>query len=327
MNDATSPPDARESIADQSQMAEASGPVVTRPPEVRQRTVAKARVLLEALPYMKEHSGKVVVVKLGGAAMEDSRLAETFAEDIALLRLAGIRPIVVHGGGPQISALSKRLGIEPRFVDGLRVTDAETLDLARMVLVGKLNKEIVSRINRQGIPASGVSGEDGNLLVAAPKQGPVGLGFVGEITRVDSRLLHLLMEEFVPVVASTATDGGGQTYNVNADEVASAIAVALGAEKLIFLTDVPGLYDDTSPEASLLSELSLVECEHLLETGGLVAGMIPKVRALAHAMRDGVPKAHILDGRVEHALILELFTPEGLGTMVVHDVLPPEEAP
>jgi acetylglutamate kinase len=290
-----------------------------RAPEFRQRTMAKARVLLEALPYMKEHWGKTVVVKLGGAAMEEPRLTDTFAEDIAILHLVGIRPVIVHGGGPQISALSRRLGREPRFVDGLRVTDADTLDLAKMVLVGKINKEIVTRINRQGIPAAGVSGEDGNLFIAAPKQALEDLGFVGEITSVNAGILERLMEGFVPVVASIATDGKGQTYNVNADEAAAAAAVALGAEKLVYLTDVPGLYEEVGGERSLLSELSLAGCERLLEGGAVSEGMIPKVKSLLDAMRSGVRKAHVLDGRVEHAIILELFTPEGLGTMIVHD--------
>lgn len=295
--------------------------VVVREPEVRQRTVAKARVLLEALPYMKEHNGKVVVVKLGGAAMEDARLAESFAEDVALLRLAGIKPVIVHGGGPQISELSERLGVKPTFVEGLRVTDAETLDLARMVLVGKINKDVVSLINRQGIPAVGVSGDDGNLLVARRKQGPNGLdlGFVGEIVEVAATVLDTLMDRFVPVVASIATDGRGQTYNVNADEVAAAVAEALGGEKLVYLTDVPGLYEDIGGIPSLLSEVSLSECERLLDHGHVTEGMIPKVRSVVQAMRAGVHVAHILDGRVEHALILELFTPEGLGTMVTPD--------
>lgn len=297
---------------------------IVRVPEVRQRTMAKARVLLEALPYMKEHFGKTVVIKLGGSAMDEPRLAETFAEDVALIRLAGIRPVVVHGGGPQISAMSERLGVSPRFVEGLRVTDAETLDLVRMVLVGKLNKDIVARLNRQGIPAVGVSGEDGNLLLAGPKPASEGLGFVGEITDVNSELLESLMAVSVPVVASMATDGKGQSYNVNADDAAAAVATALRAEKLVYLTDVSGLYEELEVGPSLLSEVSLAECERLLGSGDVTGGMVPKVKSIVHAMRAGVRKSHILDGRVEHALILELFTPEGLGTMVVADGPPGE---
>jgi acetylglutamate kinase len=271
---------------------------------------------------MKEHSGKTVVVKLGGAAMADPGPAASFAEDVALLRLAGVRVVVVHGGGPQISELSERLGIETRFERGLRVTDAETLDVARMVLVGKINTEIVAAINRQGVPAAGVSGDDGALFVARPKELADGtdLGLVGDIVEVRPALLEDLMQRFVPVVASTATDGRGQGYNVNADEAAAALAVALGAEKLIFITDVPGLYEsvDGGPE-QLLSEVSLSGCERLVTEGVVDGGMVPKVEAVLQAMKGGVHKAHILDGRVPHALILEMFTPEGLGTMITSE--------
>jgi acetylglutamate kinase len=286
---------------------------------VRQRTIAKARILLDALPYMREHWGRTVVVKLGGAAMTDPRLAESFAEDIALLRFVGIRPVVVHGGGPQISEVSRRLGLEPRFQDGLRVTDAETLEVARMVLVGKINKDIVASINRQGIPAAGVSGDDGNLLVAKAR-GDGELGFVGEIAEVRTGILETLMGEFVPIVASIATDGRGQAYNVNADEAAGALAAALGAEKLVYLTDVPGLHEVEGGAQGVLSEVSLEECDELLSSGAVTGGMIPKVRSIIHAMRSGASRAHILDGRVPHALILELFTPEGVGTMVTREV-------
>jgi acetylglutamate kinase len=297
-----------------------SEPVV-REREVAQRTLAKARVLLEALPYMKEHSGKTVVVKLGGAAMVDPGPASSFAEDVALLRLAGVRVVVVHGGGPQISELSERLGIETRFERGLRVTDAETLDVARMVL-GKINTDIVAAINRQGVPAAGVSGDDGALFLARPKEQTeegVDLGLVGDIVEVRPALLEDLMQRFVPVVASTATDGRGQGYNVNADEAASALAIALGAEKLIFMTDVPGLYEDLGGGEQLLSEVSLSECERLIAEGVVDGGMVPKVEAVIQAMKGGVHKAHIQDGRVPHALILEMFTPEGLGTMITED--------
>ena len=294
---------------------------VVRAREVAQRTLSKARVLLEALPYMKEHSGKTVVVKLGGAAMADPGPATSFAEDVALLRLAGVRVVVVHGGGPQISALSERLGIETRFERGLRVTDAETLDVARMVL-GKINTDIVAAINRQGVPAAGVSGDDGALFLARPKERTeegVDLGLVGDIVEVRPALLQDLMQRFVPVVASTATDGKGQGYNVNADEAASALAIALGAEKLIFMTDVPGLYEELGGVEQLLSEVSLSECERLIAEGVVDGGMVPKVEAVLQAMKGGVHKAHILDGRVPHALILEMFTPEGLGTMITED--------
>jgi acetylglutamate kinase len=293
---------------------------MVREREVAQRTISKARVLLEALPYMKEHSGKTVVVKLGGAAMTDPGPAASFAEDVALLRLAGVRVVVVHGGGPQISELSERLGIETRFERGLRVTDPETLEVARMVLLGKINTDIVAAINRQGVPAAGVSGDDGALFIARKKETEADLGLVGDIVEVRPALLQDLMQRFVPVVASTATDGKGQGYNVNADEAAAALAVALGAEKLIFMTDVPGLYEsiDGAPE-QLLSEVSLAECERLISEGVVDGGMVPKVEAVLQAMKGGVHKAHILDGRVPHALILEMFTPEGLGTMITEE--------
>ncbi len=291
------------------------------PPEIRERTLAKARVLLEALPYIREHRGRAVVVKVGGAALEQAPLARSFAEDVALLRLAGVRPVVVHGGGPQISAISERLGVTPRFIRGLRVTDAETLTVARMVLAGVINKDLVGLINAQGVPAVGVSGEDARLLEGAPKgsRDGVDLGFVGEVARVNTRLLTALMEEFVPVVASIASDGEGQPYNVNADEAAAAVAVSLTAEKLVYLTDVPGLWEEVGGDAQLLSEVSVGECRRLLASGAVTSGMIPKVESALVAMAGGVRKTHILDGRVEHALLLELFTPEGLGTMVSPD--------
>lgn len=293
---------------------------VVHEPTVRQRTLSKARVLLEALPYMKEHAGTTVVVKLGGAAMGDGRLLDSFAEDVALLRLAGIHPVIVHGGGPQVSAVSERLGLTPRFENGLRVTDAETLEVARMVLVGSINKDVVAAINRQGIPAAGISGDDGQLLIARGREAE--LGFVGEVVEVRAGILQTLMERFVPVVASIATDGRGQAYNVNADEVAGAIATALGAAKLIYLTDVPGLLEEDHGAPSIISELSVEGCERLLAGGGVSGGMVPKVAALVRAMRGGVGRGHVLDGRVEHALILELFTPEGLGTMVAPEAGP-----
>src|SRR5688572_25450735 len=256
---------------------------------------------------MKEHSGKTVVVKLGGAAMAEPGPSASFAEDVALLRLAGVHVVVVHGGGPQISELSARLGLETKFERGLRVTDAETLDVARMVL-GKINTDIVAAINRQGVPAAGVSGDDGALFLARPKERTeegVDLGLVGDIIEVRPALLQDLMQRFVPVVASTATDGKGQGYNVNADEAAAALAIALGAEKLIFMTDVPGLYEEVGGTEQLLSEVSLDECERLVSEGVVDGGMVPKVEAVLQAMKGGVHKSHILDGRVPHALILE----------------------
>ncbi|MGH2662111.1 MAG: acetylglutamate kinase [Actinomycetota bacterium] len=281
---------------------------------VRQRTLAKARVLLEALPYMQEHFGRVVVVKLGGPAMAEPRLLDRFAEDVALLRMVGVRPVIVHGGGPQISEMSERLGLQPRFHDGQRVTDAQTLEIAKMVLVGKLNKDLVGRINRGGVPAVGLCGDDGDLLLARKRGGP-DLGLVGEITSVNADLLEGLMPTAVPVIATTATDRKGQSYNVNADPASAAVASAMGAAKLVLLTDVSGVIQDEE----LVSELSVDHAEMLIRSGVVTGGMLPKLEAAVAALRGGVERAHIIDGRVEHALILELFTPEGLGTMLTRE--------
>jgi acetylglutamate kinase len=286
-------------------------------PQIRERTVAKARTLIEALPFMREHRGKVIVVKYGGAAMDRADLTEPFAQDLALLLHAGISPVVVHGGGPQVTEVSTKLGIETQFVDGLRVTDAETLDVATMVLAGKLNTDVVSRLQAGGVPAVGLSGVDGGLLLAQKQVSP-DLGFVGEVVHVHADIASTLMEhEFVPVVASIAMDERGQAYNVNADVVAAELALALGAEKLVFILDVPGLI---GPNGDLLAELAASECLELLAREGVVdGGMIPKLESAARAVRGGVGRAHLVDGRVEHALVLELFTPEGVGTMITPD--------
>jgi acetylglutamate kinase len=288
------------------------------PPQIRERTVAKARTLLEALPFMREHHGKVIVVKYGGAAMDRSGLAASFAEDIALLQSAGITPVVVHGGGPQVTQVSARLGIETTFVDGLRVTDAETLDVATMVLAGKLNKEVVGSLVAGGVAAVGLSGIDGGLLLAR-RQVP-DLGFVGEVVHVNAEVLRTLTDRrFVPVVASIAVDETGQAYNVNADVVAAELAIELAAEKLVFINDVPGLI---GPTGDLLSELSAQQCLDLLARGGVVeGGMIPKLESAVDALRAGVKRVHLVDGRVEHSLVLELFTPEGVGTMIAPDAV------
>ena len=287
------------------------------PPQTRERTVAKARTLLEALPFMQAHHGRVIVVKFGGAAMDRAGLAASFGQDIALLQSAGITPVIVHGGGPQVTQVSAQLGIETRFVDGIRVTDAATLDVATMVLAGKLNKEVVGALTSGGVRAVGLSGVDGGLLLARRQAAP-DLGFVGEVVHVDVDVLRTLTDRrFVPVVASIAVDETGQGYNVNADVVASELAVALGAEKLVFINDVPGLI---GPTGDLLSELSAQQCLDLLAAGGSVTGgMIPKLESAVRALKAGVGRIHLVDGRVEHALVLELFTPEGVGTMITSD--------
>ena len=277
---------------------------------------AKATILAEALPYIREFSGKTVVIKYGGNAMEDTDLAELFAQDVVLMRLVGMNPVVVHGGGPQISDLMRRLGKEPEFVDGLRVTDAETVDIVRMALVGKVNREIVASVNRHGSYAVGLSGEDAGLINVAARDEK--LGFVGDIRRIDPSILErLLREELIPVVATVGVDDAGQAYNVNADTVAGAIAESLRAEKLVYLTNVAGLYGDLADEASLISRIDVDRLAALADDGVLSEGMIPKVRSCVEAVKSGVSRAHILDGRIPHALLLEFFTREGIGTMVI----------
>jgi acetylglutamate kinase len=287
------------------------------PPQIRERTVAKARTLLEALPFMREHRGHVVVLKYGGAAIGATGLAPTFAQDVMLLQSVGIKPVIVHGGGPAVTELSERLGIETRFVDGLRVTDAATLDVATMVLAGKLNTDVVASLVAGGVNAVGLSGVDGRLLLARKQDGP-DLGFVGEVVHVHADILSTLLERaFVPVVASIAIDETGQAYNVNADVVASELAIALDAEKLVYLNDVPGLI---GPTGDLLSELSAGQAAELLSAPGVIdGGMIPKVESAVRALHAGVGKVHLVDGRVDHAVVLELFTPEGVGTMITRD--------
>jgi acetylglutamate kinase len=291
-------------------------------PQIRQRTVAKARTLLEALPFMREHHGKVIVVKYGGAAMDRSGLAGSFAQDVSLLQSAGITAVVVHGGGPQVTEVSEQLGIETTFVDGIRVTDAATLDVATMVLAGRLNTEVVATLVSGGVPAVGLSGVDGGLLLARRQMAP-DLGFVGEVVHVNADVLRTLTgSRFVPVVASIAVDETtGQAYNVNADVVASELAIALGAEKLVFINDVPGLI---GPGGDLLSELSAQQCAELLALPDVVeGGMIPKLESAIEALKAGVARVHLVDGRVEHSLVLELFTPEGVGTMITPEVPSP----
>lgn len=284
------------------------------PPEVREQTLGKARVLLEALPFIKAHAGATVVVKIGGAAMEDPSLLETFAQDVALLRLVGIRPVIVHGGGPQITAMARRLGIEPLFRNGHRVTDEATLEVARMVLVGLVNQDIVSLLVQQGTPALGLSGHDGGLLVTSPISPELGL--VGQVDQVNVGLLEHLMAKVVPVIASIGADRGGKSFNVNADLVAGSVAGALRSAKLVYLSDVPGV---AGADGELISELSVEECEGLLASGVADGGMIPKLGSAIDALRAGVGAVHLIDGRVEHGLILELFTPEGFGTMITGD--------
>jgi acetylglutamate kinase len=284
----------------------------------RASEATRAAMLVEALPYIRRFRDAIVVVKYGGNALAGSEVTPlaSFAQDVVLLHSVGIKPVVVHGGGPQIGDLLRRLGKEPEFRDGLRVTDADTLEVARMVLVGKVNRDIVSAINVHGPLAVGLSGEDAKLISAAAHSG--GLGFVGTVIGVDPTiLLRLLAEGLVPVVATIGSDSSGQAYNINADTVAGALAESLDAEKLVFLTDVEGLRTDPADEGSLVRQVTADQLSQMVESGAAAGGMVPKAQACIRAVQAGVRRAHVLDGRVPHALLLELFTDGGVGTMVV----------
>lgn len=279
---------------------------------------SNARILVEALPWIKHSYGKTVLIKYGGAAMSDPALRHRVAEDIILMKLVGVNPVVVHGGGPEISSLMRQLDMPVTFLDGQRVTDAAAMDVVKMALVGKVNKEIVGAINAHGHYAVGVSGEDGGLVTAT--QHDERLGRVGDVTEVDATLVNNLIEDgFIPVIASVAAGDDGGSFNVNADIVAGELASALGADKVVFLTDVDGLYRDFSDKDSLISELSSSEAEELVVRDALEGGMIPKVGACLRALRGGVSRATILNGTVPHAILLELFTQEGIGTMIASD--------
>ena len=276
-----------------------------------------AGVLVQALPYIQRFAGKSVVVKLGGAAI-DAELDRALAQDVLLLRSVGVRCVLVHGGGPQVDAMMRRVGKEPKFQDGLRVTDAETLDIVRMVLVGKINRDLVGTINRETAEepvAVGVSGEDGGLLTATPRESS--LGYVGDVSHVRASVLHRLLDEgLTPVVSTIGADETGHPYNINADEAARAIAVAMAAEKIVYLTAAPGLLEDVTDEGSLVPRLTSSELRERIEHDSVSAGMIPKLRACADAVDGGVGSAHIIDGRVPHSLLIEILTDEGIGTMV-----------
>ena len=281
----------------------------------------RVETLLEALPYIREFRGKSVVIKYGGAAMEQADLKEQFALDVILLHLVGISPVIVHGGGPQIGALMKKLGKEPQFVGGMRVTDAETVEIVEMVLVGKINKEIVGLINHHGGRAVGLSGKDGDLLRAQKRLHrtaageEIDIGLVGSVEHVNVEPIRLLEGQgFVPVIAPVGVGARGETYNINADLVAGEVAAALGAEKLIHLTDVQGI---KGRDGRLISTLSRKEAERLMQTGVIDGGMLPKVESSLRALEGRTAKAHIIDGRVPHAILLELFTREGVGTEIV----------
>ncbi len=279
----------------------------------------KAETLTEALPWIKRMNGKTVVVKYGGAAMTDPALREGVASDIVLMKLVGLNPVVVHGGGPEITSFMDRLGLEVEFYDGLRVTTDEAMEVVKMVLVGKVNKEIVGAINAHGRLAVGLSGEDGNLVQATMRDPR--LGRVGDIAGIDTTVVDRLVEDgFIPVIATVAAGVDGGSYNVNADLVAGDLAAALNAEKVIFLTDVDGLYADFSDKGSLISSLTPQEAEEMVMADSLEGGMVPKVGACVRALNGGVKRAHILNGTVPRALLLEVFTDEGVGTMITEDM-------
>lgn len=274
-----------------------------------------ARLLIEALPYIRRFTGKTIIVKVGGLPMTDPERMRSLAKDVLLLHSVGIRPVLVHGGGPQIDVEMERAGIEVKRVEGLRVTDAAALDIVRMVLVGKTNRELVAAINALEPVAIGVAGEDGRLLEVEPVDER--LGFVGRVTKVRGALLHDFHDDgLVPIVSTVGADSAGQPYNINADDAARAIAVAMGAEKIIYLTGAPGLLDDPADPASLVPRLTAAEARRRIADEGVTGGMIPKLLACAEAVEGGVAQAHMIDGRAEHAILIELFTDQGIGTMV-----------
>jgi acetylglutamate kinase len=273
-------------------------------------------VLLEALPYIREFAGATIVIKYGGAAMTAPELKASFARDVALLKLVGMNPVIVHGGGKDITSYADRLGLEVKFVHGLRVTDADTMELVKMVLIGKINKEIVALLRVAGVEAVGLSGDDAGLITARKAEHPdADLGFVGDVERFDTHVLERL-SDFVPVVASVGVDAEGQSYNINADTVAGELAAALRARRVLFLTDVEGLLADVHDPTSLISQCHLPEIHGLIDGGGVDAGMLPKLKAVAAAIGGGVEAAQIIDGRVPHAILMELFTEAGVGTKI-----------
>lgn len=283
----------------------------------KQDEATRVRVLSEALPYIQQFANRTIVIKYGGAAMKEEHLKEKVMRDIVFLACVGIRPVVVHGGGPEINSWLGKLGIEPQFKDGLRVTDAATMDVVEMVLVGRVNKDIVALINQAGGLAVGLCGMDGNIIKARP-EGREGIGFVGEVNAVNIKLLSSLVNNgYIPVVSSVAADETGQTYNINADTVAGEIAAALGAEKLLLLTDTAGILEDYKDPSTLIPRLDIQTARKLIDKGVVGGGMIPKVKCCVRSLAQGVKAAHIVDGRIPHALLLEVLTDAGIGSMLV----------
>lgn len=277
----------------------------------------RVKVLSEALPYIQQFAGRTIVVKYGGAAMKDSTLKDQVMRDLVFLACVGVRPVLVHGGGPEINSWLDKLGIEPQFKNGLRVTDAPTMDVVEMVLVGRVNKEIVALINQAGGSAVGLCGKDGNLITARP-QGDEGIGFVGEVSSVNTKILEALVKSgYIPVVSSVAADEAGQSYNINADTIAGELAAALGAEKLILMTDTAGILQDPKDPSTLLAQLDIQQARELMKNGVVSGGMIPKVTCCVRSLAQGVKAAHIIDGRINHSLLLEILTDTGIGSMIV----------
>jgi acetylglutamate kinase len=277
----------------------------------------RVQILSEALPYIQKFAGKTVVIKYGGAAMKDGSLKDKVVCDIVFLASVGVRPVVVHGGGPEINSWLGKLGIEPQFKDGLRVTDAATMEVVEMVLVGRVNKELVALINQAGGSAVGLCGKDANTISARPVD-QKGIGFVGEVSGIDARLVESLVKNgYIPVISSVAADENGQAYNINADTVAGEIAAALSAEKLILLTDTPGIFQNYHDPSTLITRLNIQQARNLITQGIVSGGMIPKVKCCVRSLAQGVRAAHILDGREPHSLLLEIFTTEGIGSMIV----------
>jgi len=291
---------------------------LSEPPEgILETDVDRVRILSEALPYIQKFRGRTVVVKYGGAAMKDTTLKAGVVRDIVFMACVGIRPVVVHGGGPEINTWLTKLNIEPQFKDGLRVTDAQTMDVVEMVLVGRVNKELVSLINQAGGAAVGLCGKDGSLITAR-SQGDAAVGFVGDVTNIEPGLVKALVEDgYIPVISSVASDETGQAYNINADTVAGELAAALNAEKLILLTDTRGILRDYQDPGTLIPKLDIKQARHLIDEGIVAGGMIPKVKCCVRSLAQGVGATHILDGRVNHALLLEIFSDTGIGTMLV----------
>lgn len=284
---------------------------------LKEAAADRVRVLSEALPYIQKFAGRTIVIKYGGAAMKDDSLKAKVINDVVFLACVGVRPVVVHGGGPEINTWLQKLNIEPAFKDGLRVTNAATMDVVEMVLAGRVNKELVSLISRAGASAVGLCGKDGNLIQARPV-GKEGVGYVGEVTNVDMGLIETLVSAgYVPVISSVAADEDGQAYNINADTVAGEIAAALQAEKLILLTDTPGIMYDFHDASSLINKLDIQKARNLIDQGIVSGGMIPKVGCCVRSLAQGVRAAHILDGRMPHSLLLEILTDEGIGSMIV----------